>query len=94
MPLVKKEGKFEPADWEQALDEITAAYHNINPKGNEFKAIAGELTDVESMVVMKDMANRLGSDNLTLDTPAGSRARPPRRRREVELPLQLQDLGC
>lgn len=76
MPLVKREGKFEPADWEQALDEITAAYHNINPKGNEFKAIAGELTDVESMVVMKDMANKLGSDNLTLDTPAGSKPVP------------------
>lgn len=73
MPLIKREGKFEPADWEQALDEITAAYHTIKPQGNEFKAIAGELTDVESMVVMKDMANRLGSDNLTIDTPAGSK---------------------
>lgn len=71
MPLVKREGKFEPADWAQALDEVSAAFRTLKPQGNEFKAIAGQLTDVESMVVMKDMANRLGSENLTLDSPAG-----------------------
>ncbi|SPO05736.1 probable NADH dehydrogenase (ubiquinone) 78K chain precursor [Cephalotrichum gorgonifer] len=76
MPLVKREGKFEPADWEQALGEITAAFDRLKPQANEFKAIAGELTDVESMVVMKDMANRLGSENLALDTPTGSQPVP------------------
>ena len=76
MPLIKREGKFEPADWAQALDEVAAAYQRIKPQGNEFKAIAGQLTDVESMVVMKDMANRLGSDNLTLDMPSGKQPMP------------------
>ncbi|KAI0004810.1 NADH-ubiquinone oxidoreductase 78 kDa subunit mitochondrial precursor [Xylariaceae sp. FL0662B] len=72
MPLVRRGGKFEPASWEQALTEIAAAYQQIAPKGNEFKAIAGELTEVESMVAMKDLANKLGSDNLALDFPSGS----------------------
>ncbi|KAF3350404.1 hypothetical protein VD0002_g2118 [Verticillium dahliae] len=72
MPLVRRNGKFEPADWEQALTEIGRAYQTLQPKANEFKAIAGELTEVESLVVMKDLANKLGSDNLALDMPSGS----------------------
>jgi NADH dehydrogenase (ubiquinone) Fe-S protein 1 len=72
MPLVRREGKFEPATWEQALSEVGHAFATLAPKGNEFKAIAGELTEVESLVAMKDLANKLGSDNLALDTPTGS----------------------
>jgi len=71
MPLVRREGKFEPASWEQALTEVAQAFANVAPKGNEFKVIAGELTEVESLVAMKDLANKLGSDNLALDMPSG-----------------------
>ncbi|CAJ2511169.1 Uu.00g067940.m01.CDS01 [Anthostomella pinea] len=71
MPLVRREGKFEPAPWEQALTEIAAAYRQVAPTGNEFKVIAGALTEVESLVAMKDLANKLGSDNLALDMPSG-----------------------
>ncbi|TQN74635.1 NADH-ubiquinone oxidoreductase 78 kDa subunit [Colletotrichum shisoi] len=73
MPLIRREGKFEPADWEQALTEISNAYHHLQPKSNEFKVIAGELTEVESLVAMKDLANKLGSENLALDMPSGSK---------------------
>ncbi|KAI0508323.1 hypothetical protein F5B22DRAFT_621615 [Xylaria bambusicola] len=72
MPLVRRNNKFEPATWEQALTEIGAAYQHLAPKPNEFKVIAGELTEVESMVAMKDLANKLGHDNLALDMPSGS----------------------
>lgn len=72
LPLVRREGKFEPADWEQALTEIAQAWEKKAPKGNGFKVIAGELTDVESMVAMKELANKLGSENLALDMPSGS----------------------
>jgi NADH dehydrogenase (ubiquinone) Fe-S protein 1 len=82
MPLVRRRGgegaaaadaagTFEPATWEQALSEVADAYVRLQPQGNEFKAIAGELTDVETMVAMKDLANRLGSENLALDMPSG-----------------------
>ena len=71
-PLIRREGKFVPATWEQALTEISSAQQKLQPNVNEFKAIAGHLVDAESMVAMKDLANRLGSDNLALDQPGGS----------------------
>jgi NADH dehydrogenase (ubiquinone) Fe-S protein 1 len=71
-PLIRKDDKFFPATWEQALTEIGAAYKDFAPKGNEFKVIAGDLIETESMVAMKDLANKLGSENLALDQPSGS----------------------
>lgn len=71
-PLIRKDDKFLPASWEQALTEIGAAFQRIAPKENEFKAIAGHLIETESLVAMKDLANKLGSDNLALDQPQGS----------------------
>ncbi|PHH81621.1 hypothetical protein CDD82_314 [Ophiocordyceps australis] len=72
IPLIRREGKFEPVDWEEALTVIAKAWEQKKPQGNEFKIIAGALTDIETLVVAKDMANRLGSENLALDTPTGS----------------------
>ncbi|KUI62371.1 hypothetical protein VP1G_09504 [Cytospora mali] len=72
LPLIRREGKFEAADWEQALTEIAQGWEKKAPKGNEFKVVAGELTDVETLVTMKDLANKLGSENLALDMPAGN----------------------
>lgn len=71
-PLIRREGKFVPATWEQALTEIASAHEKLSPKANEFKAVAGHLVETESLVAMKDLANRLGSDNLALDQPGGS----------------------
>jgi NADH dehydrogenase (ubiquinone) Fe-S protein 1 len=71
-PLIRKDDKFYPASWEQALMEIASAHQSIAPKGNEFKAVAGELIEVESLVALKDLVNKLGSDNLALDQPSGS----------------------
>lgn len=70
-PLIRRGDKFLPATWEQALIEIGTAFQKISPKENEFKAIAGHLVDTESLVALKDLANRLGSDNLALDQPKG-----------------------
>src|SRR4029434_10223508 len=72
IPLVRRDGKFEPVSWEQALVELSHAYRTLAPKENEFKVIAGELTEVESLVAMKDLANKLGSENLALNMPNGS----------------------
>lgn len=70
-PLIRREGRFYPATWDQALSEIALAHQKLAPQGNEFKAIAGHLIEVESLVAMKDLANRLNSDNLALDQPHG-----------------------
>ena len=71
-PLIRRDDKFYPASWEQALTEIGTAYRKLAPQENEFKAIAGHLIETESLVAMKDLANRLNSENLALDQPGGS----------------------
>jgi NADH dehydrogenase (ubiquinone) Fe-S protein 1 len=71
-PLIRRDNAFAPASWEQALSEIGRTYEKLAPKENEFKVIAGQLVEVESLVAMKDLANRLGSDNLALDQAGGS----------------------
>jgi NADH dehydrogenase (ubiquinone) Fe-S protein 1 len=72
-PLIRKDDKFLPATWEQALTEIGNAYIRLKPAENEFKAIAGHLIETESLVAMKDLANRLNSENLALDQPGGDK---------------------
>jgi NADH dehydrogenase (ubiquinone) Fe-S protein 1 len=72
-PLIRRDDKFVPATWEMALTEISEAYKKLALKENEFKAIAGHLTETESLVAMKDLANKLGSDNLALDQPGGDK---------------------
>lgn len=71
-PLIRRDDKFQPATWEMALTEIGSAFERLSPTANEFKAIAGHLTDTESLVAMKDLANAFNSDNLALDQPQGS----------------------
>jgi NADH dehydrogenase (ubiquinone) Fe-S protein 1 len=71
-PLIRVDDQFQPASWEQALVEIGNAYKRIAPKENEFKVVAGQLVETETLVAMKDLANKLGSDNLALDQPGGS----------------------
>jgi len=53
------------------LTEIGNAFQRLGPKDNEFKAIAGHLVETETLVAMKDLANKLNSDNLALDQPQG-----------------------
>ncbi|KAI9883842.1 MAG: NADH dehydrogenase (ubiquinone) 78K chain precursor, 5-prime end [Watsoniomyces obsoletus] len=70
-PMIRRDERFYPATWDQALSEIAAQHQKLAVKGNEFKVIAGHLMEVESLVAMKDLANRLGSENLALDQPGG-----------------------
>ncbi|KAF2397084.1 NADH-quinone oxidoreductase [Trichodelitschia bisporula] len=72
IPLVRRNNSFEPVTWEQALVEVADAYKRVSPKGDELKAIAGQLVETEVLVAMKDLANKLGSENLALDQPRGS----------------------
>ena len=72
IPLIRRDNQFQPASWEMALTEIGQAYEKLSPKANEFKAIAGHLVETESLVAMKDLANKLNSDNLALDQAKGS----------------------
>ncbi|CUM63501.1 uncharacterized protein PRCAT00001077001 [Priceomyces carsonii] len=71
-PLIRNGDRFEPATWDEALSTIAAAFNKIKPVGDEIKAISGALTDVESMVAIKDLLNKLGSENVTTDVKQAS----------------------
>jgi NADH dehydrogenase (ubiquinone) Fe-S protein 1 len=69
VPMIKKDGEFQPASWEQALGMVAQRMKNVS--GNEIAAIAGQLADAESLVALKDLLNRLGSENLHFEGITG-----------------------
>ncbi|KAL8278331.1 hypothetical protein RQP46_009223 [Phenoliferia psychrophenolica] len=74
-PLVRDGDRFVPATWPEALAAVKAGLESSGAKGDEIQAIAGSLADSESLVALKDLLNKLGSDNTALDSPLG--AYPP-----------------
>ncbi|EIE20556.1 NADH:ubiquinone oxidoreductase 76 kDa subunit, partial [Coccomyxa subellipsoidea C-169] len=68
VPLVKGPNGLESATWEEALLAAKAAISEV--KGNEMSFIAGKLADAESLIALKDLANRLGSGNLKVEAGA------------------------
>lgn len=68
-PLVKVGGSFVDVTWHEALSVIAKAFVDFAPKKNQVQGVAGALADVESLVALKDLVNRLDSDNLVPDTP-------------------------
>lgn len=70
-PLVREGDRFHLSNWEDAMEAIRHGYQNSGAQGDEIKAVAGHLADTESLVALKDLINRLGSENLTLDQPLG-----------------------
>ncbi|KAI0752754.1 NADH-ubiquinone oxidoreductase [Daedaleopsis nitida] len=74
VPLVKQGDRFVTASWEDALSTIAEGLQKSGAKGDEIKAIAGHLADTESLVALKDLVNRLGSDNTALDGAGGHAA--------------------
>lgn len=60
-PMVKRNGLLQDSSWEEAFLIIKEKISYSHPK--EISAIAGDLVDVESMLVMKEMLNALGSTN-------------------------------
>jgi len=61
-PYVRKDGKLQPATWGEAFAAIAAKIKGI--PGERMAALAGDLVDAESMVVLKDLFEALGSKNL------------------------------
>ncbi|GAA5903582.1 hypothetical protein JCM6882_002992 [Rhodosporidiobolus microsporus] len=71
-PLVRVGDRFQPATWPDALAAIKDGLAASGAKGNEIQAVAGQLADSESLVALKDLVNRLGSDNTTTDAKLAS----------------------
>ena len=70
-PLIRQDERFVPASWREALDFVAHGLAKSGAHGHEIQAVAGHLADTESLVALKDMVNKLGSDNLVLDQPLG-----------------------
>ncbi|KAI0062525.1 NADH-ubiquinone oxidoreductase [Artomyces pyxidatus] len=70
-PLIKQGDRFVASSWEDALSAIATGLASSGAKGDEIQAVAGHLADTESLVALKDLVNRLGSDNTALDQVGG-----------------------
>lgn len=73
-PLIKDGDRFVPASWEDALAAIAQGLKASGAQADEIKAVAGNLADTEALVALKDLVNKLGSDNLALDQLGGDSA--------------------
>ncbi|KAG0464229.1 hypothetical protein HPP92_020298 [Vanilla planifolia] len=62
-PMVRdRDGRFKSVSWRDALSIVAEIAHQVKP--NEIVGIAGQLSDAESMIALKDFVNRMGSNNL------------------------------
>ncbi|XP_054887280.1 NADH-ubiquinone oxidoreductase 75 kDa subunit, mitochondrial-like [Poeciliopsis prolifica] len=62
-PMVKnKSGDLVPTSWEDVLTRVAGALQSV--KGSDIAGVVGGLVDAEALVSLKDLLNRLNSDNL------------------------------
>ncbi|CAE6449166.1 unnamed protein product, partial [Rhizoctonia solani] len=69
-PLIRQGDRFVSATWEDALHTIADGLKTTGAQADEIQGVAGALADTESLVALKDLVNRLGSDNLVTDATA------------------------
>jgi NADH dehydrogenase (ubiquinone) Fe-S protein 1 len=67
--LIRRGDKFTAATWPEALELIAARLNETHP--DEMRAVAGQHADAESLVALKDLFNRLGSERLNVEGPRG-----------------------
>ena len=60
-PYVRRDGKLQPASWDEAFATIRDRLRGV--PGSRIAAIAGDLCDAESMLALKELMTRLGSPN-------------------------------
>lgn len=73
-PLIRDGNTFAPATWPEALEFVANGLKSSGASGDQIQAMAGALADTESLVALKDLMNKLGSDNTVIDRPGGSQA--------------------
>ncbi|XP_007546594.1 NADH-ubiquinone oxidoreductase 75 kDa subunit, mitochondrial isoform X1 [Poecilia formosa] len=62
-PMVRnKSGDLVPTSWEDVLTRAAGALQSV--KGSDIAGVVGGLVDAEALVSLKDLLNRLNSDNL------------------------------
>ncbi|MCP5362054.1 MAG: NADH-quinone oxidoreductase subunit G [Hyphomicrobiales bacterium] len=61
-PYVRKAGKLQPVSWDEAISTIAARWKDLEP--TKIAAIAGDLADLESMWMLKQVMKEIGSPHL------------------------------
>jgi NADH-quinone oxidoreductase subunit G len=61
-PYVRKDGKLQPASWQEAFQAVTTKLKSST--GDRVAALAGDLVDCESMFALKQLLLSLGSPHL------------------------------
>jgi NADH dehydrogenase (ubiquinone) Fe-S protein 1 len=64
-PMAKVDGKLVPVTWREALKRVAERLQSV--KGSEVSAVAGPMADAETLVALKDLLTRFGSENFHLD---------------------------
>lgn len=62
-PMIRgADGRFRAVSWADALAVVAEIADQVKPE--EIVGVAGQLSDAESMMALKDCLNRLGSNNV------------------------------
>ncbi|XP_042477411.1 NADH dehydrogenase [ubiquinone] iron-sulfur protein 1, mitochondrial [Macadamia integrifolia] len=62
-PMIRgPDGRFKAVTWRDALAVVAEVLHQVKPE--EIVGVAGRLSDAESMMALKDLLNRMGSNNI------------------------------
>ncbi|XP_065039255.1 NADH dehydrogenase [ubiquinone] iron-sulfur protein 1, mitochondrial-like [Musa acuminata AAA Group] len=65
-PMIRgPDGRFMAVSWRDALAVVAEVAHQVKPE--EIVGIAGQLSDAESMMALKDFLNKMGSDNVSCE---------------------------
>jgi len=59
--MLRIDGELKPVEWEDAL---VAAAKRLVAAGPRVAAVAGGLADAEALIALKDLVNRLGSEEV------------------------------
>jgi NADH-quinone oxidoreductase subunit G len=60
-PYVRKDGKLQPASWDEAFASVVAKLKGL--PGHKLAALSGDLADVESQFLLRELMDKLGSPN-------------------------------
>lgn len=62
-PMIRgTDGRFKAVSWRDALAVVAEVMHQVKPE--EIVGVAGKLSDAESMMALKDLLNKMGSNNV------------------------------
>ncbi|XP_071740269.1 NADH dehydrogenase [ubiquinone] iron-sulfur protein 1, mitochondrial-like [Rutidosis leptorrhynchoides] len=62
-PMIRgADGRFQPVSWRDALAVVAEVINQVKPE--EIVGVAGKLSDAESMMLLKDFLNKMGSNNV------------------------------